>query len=203
MDAVKVVESEPESMPVYLTRGMIAYVSPEDHDRVSALKWQAHKGKRTWYARHVCRVPSTITDTTSSTSKFKSTYLHRFITGEEDPDVKIDHRDGNGLNNTRPNLRSSTGKENSRNTRKPTSGTTSQYKGVCWDEAQKRWRAQINVEGKKRCLGRYKDELPAALAYDRAALDAFGEFAQINFPDKSPDADIAPVSLTADPSIPF
>lgn len=152
---------------------MVAYVSPEDHERVVAKKWQAKRGKRTWYARHVWR----------EGKKLKGVYLHRFITGELDPSVPVDHRDSNGLNCTRGNLRSATGAQNTRNRRKPAIATTSVYKGVSWVTRRRRWCSQIKMNGKSKHLGHFDSERDAALAYDDAARAMHGAFALCNFPD--------------------
>ena len=50
-------------------------------------------------------------------------------------------------------------------------GPTSSFRGVCLDEKDGRWRAQIRVDGKKRRLGSFSTERAAALAYDRAARE--------------------------------
>ena len=39
------------------------------------------------------------------------------------------------------------------------------------------------MDGKNRSLGRFRDELAAAEAYDEAARELFGEYARLNFPD--------------------
>jgi hypothetical protein len=61
--------------------------------------------------------------------------------------------------------------------------TSSRFKGVTWDKRANKWLAQIVVKGQGRSLGRYLDETEAAHAYDRAAREAWGEFARLNFPD--------------------
>ena len=59
---------------------------------------------------------------------------------------------------------------------------TSAYRGVSWHTQTSRWKAQIKVAGKDVNLGRHKDELEAARAYDRAAICARGEKdAKLNF----------------------
>ena len=108
--------------------------------------------------------------------------------GVEDPTVKVDHRDGNTLDNRRENLRVATAAQNVRNARKKRSATTSRYKGVFFTRGRKGrslskpWQAQIRRGGKNRYLGCFETAEAAALAYDTAARETFGEFACLNFP---------------------
>jgi hypothetical protein len=95
----------------------------------------------------------------------------------------IDHRDGNGLNNTRRNLRRATDAQNCRDS--PQRRGASQFKGVTWVARNEKWRAVIAVCGKQTSLGYFEHEYDAARAYDAAALKHFGEFACINFPEAS------------------
>ena len=108
-------------------------------------------------------------------------YMHRLIAGAPQG-RKVDHHDRNGLDNRRRNLRVATSSENGAN-RIPDrrkAGTTSDFKGVYWDKARGRWGATIHVDGRTRALGRFKTELEAAAAYDRAADAAWGRFARLN-----------------------
>ena len=112
--------------------------------------------------------------------------------------IKIDHKDGNSLNNRVSNLRVASTLENNRNSIKTLRiNCTSQYKGVRKAEyfgVNKHtivWKASIsagplNNNGKRSeiYLGRYKTEIEAAIAYDNAACQYFGEFASINFPTR-------------------
>jgi len=101
--------------------------------------------------------------------------LHRIIMNPKDGFI-IDHIDHNGLNNKRENLRICTYSNNQAN-RKP-SNLTSKYKGVS-RAADKYttvlWRAQITKDGKCYNLGRFDNEIDAALAYDKKAIDLHGE----------------------------
>jgi hypothetical protein len=47
------------------------------------------------------------------------------------------------------------------------------------------------VDRKKIHLGRFDDEIEAAKAYDRKAIELFGEFAYLNFPDEAYAAAVA------------
>lgn len=103
--------------------------------------------------------------------------MHALITGWP----RVDHRDGNGLNNQRTNLRQATALQNMWNRRK-TAAAASRYKGVTWYRPTKRWTAAIRVGGRVRYLGYFRDEQAAARAYDTAAREVHGEFACLNFP---------------------
>lgn len=107
----------------------------------------------------------------------KTLKLHRFILGAKIGDI-VDHIDGNGLNNTRKNLRLVTASQNGANRRK-IKIKTSKYKGVHKRENGK-WRAAIRVNKKLINLGTFEYEIDAARAYNKAAISIFGDFACLN-----------------------
>jgi hypothetical protein len=94
----------------------------------------------------------------------------------------VDHKNHNGLDNRRNNLRICNDSENNRNGRKPRNGNTSQYKGVVLYERynKTKWRVQITVNNKVLHVGHYLTELEAALAYNEADIKYHGEFACLN-----------------------
>lgn len=100
--------------------------------------------------------------------------------------MMIDHKNGNGLDNRRSNLRFCTNAQNQHNQRKWGSRSgkplSSRYKGVSWHR-RGHWRAKIQAQGKRRYLGQFQSEEAAARAYDRAARELHGEFAVLNFSD--------------------
>jgi hypothetical protein len=153
-----------------LTQGFVALVDDADFDRVSAHKWSATKTKNTVYG---------IRKVKTSDGRTTSQLLHRFILGVSDPEIHVDHKDHNGLNCQRHNLRKCVRGENDGSRRK-TRGS-SQYKGVSWSKQKGRWRACIRIERTVH-LGYFKDEIQAALAYDVAARTRFGVMAYCNFP---------------------
>ena len=86
-----------------------------------------------------------------------------------------------GLDCRKSNLRICDNSQNHAN-RKAQANNTSGYKGVGWDLFNKKWVAQIMVNQKNKKIGRYDVKEDAARAYDKAAIEYFGEFARLNFP---------------------
>jgi hypothetical protein len=90
----------------------------------------------------------------------------------------VDHRDRNGLNNARINLRPSSRHQNLGNQQKRL-GCSSKFKGVSWSNHAGKWIAW--EPGRKgRFIGYFDSEKSAALAYNRAAVRLFGEFSLLN-----------------------
>lgn len=98
--------------------------------------------------------------------------------------AKVDHINGNRLDNRRSNLRIVTNQQNAWNRAKPVSGLSSRYKGVSYNKERGKWRAQMTVGGKKIYLGDFSDEESAALAYDTQARLIHQEFGSYNFPQE-------------------
>ena len=92
---------------------------------------------------------------------------------------KIDHRDGNKLNNRRNNLRICAQAENAMN-RKININNTSGYKGVYWNKPRRKWVALIGVNKKRIHLGMFSNKINAAKAYNDAAIKYHGEFSNLN-----------------------
>lgn len=105
--------------------------------------------------------------------------LSRFITNTTNPDIQVDHKNHNRLDNRRQNLRPCTPAQNSSNTCKP-STNTSGFKGVSWDKSRKKWAAYITFQLKRINLGRFDVLEEAVCAYNEAAIQYHGEFAYLN-----------------------
>lgn len=107
--------------------------------------------------------------------------MHEFIMGKAPKGFQWDHIDLNKNNNSRSNLRLATISQQHANVAKYRGKYSSQYKGVYWFSERGKWRARIKVMGRFISLGVFDSEEDAALAYDKAAKEHFGEFARTNF----------------------
>lgn len=107
--------------------------------------------------------------------------MHRAIMGITDPKILIDHKDGDGLNNQRSNLRPCNRSQNASNRHHPKNKKcTSSFFGVSWMAGFSKWRAYIVKDTKQKSLGLYRSEVDAAIAYNKAAIELHGEFAKQN-----------------------
>jgi hypothetical protein len=102
--------------------------------------------------------------------------LHRFLT-DAAPGVSVDHRDGNGLNNQRENLREASRSENLGNRQRNRNNQTG-LKGIYLDKKSGLYRAEIQVRGERKHLGRFDSPEAAHRAYCLAARELFGKFAR-------------------------
>lgn len=153
-------------MFIKLTQGKVAILDRRDYLRFRQYPWIAVNLHGHWYAAL----------TTKSNRKL---YMHRVIMGVMNPDIEIDHINGNTLDNRRSNLRIASKSQNQRN-RYAVAGIIP-YKGVRQKD-KGRWYASIKVNGKSIWLGSFDHPVKAAHAYDRAARKYFGSFARLNFP---------------------
>lgn len=155
-----------------LTKGFFAAVDEADFKRVNAFKWQAKIKK----SGHVYAVRNEyLLGTGRKSIKMAFIAMHRFILDAKLGEL-VDHRSGNGLQNTRPNIRRCTQSQNMMNRRASRTG----YRGIT--KVKNRFRAFICVDGLRIRLGYFLTEIEAAQAYDSAARRYHGAFACLNFP---------------------
>jgi hypothetical protein len=147
---------------------MSARVDDDDFVWLSQWKWQAMLSDGKWYAKRG----------TQKNYIKKTLLMHRVILGAPDG-LFVDHKDHDGLNNQKHNIRTCTPRQNSVHMRPKPHG--SQFKGVTWHKRNARWQAQIRADGKRIYLGQFDSGVMAAQAYDAAAKKYHGEFALTNF----------------------
>jgi hypothetical protein len=158
---------------IQLTKGYIARVDDSDFDWLSQWRWYAD-------VKSACRVYARRDGWDRNTKRNVKIYMHRAVVSAP-VGVSVDHIDHDGLNNSKSNLRLATGSQNNANARY-TAGSSG-FRGVTQrvGKTSTRYIAQIQVDRTVRYLGIFGAIEDAARAYDAAALDAFGEFAVLNF----------------------
>lgn len=152
-----------------LTQGKFAIIDAEDYEELSKYKWYAMKTSDVDY----------MAVRNSHGPKRRLILMHRQVMNTP-KGMDTDHRNHNRLDNRKSNLRICTTTQNLQNGSSQ-KGSTSQYKGVSWYKRDKKWRADIQVNGKKIFLGYFDNETEAAHAYDEAAVRYFDGFAKTNF----------------------
>ncbi len=159
---------------IELTQGKIAMVDDEDFPWLNRFSWYAKRDKNTWYAVSESRLGS----------KRRQLHMHRLLVFGS---PEVDHKNLNGLDNTKENLRHASRNENLRNQLKCTRKCASRFKGLYWSHYRSRWIVRICYGANKRriYIGSFTDEKAAARAYDAAALEYFKEFARPNFQQPS------------------
>jgi hypothetical protein len=154
---------------IKLSQGKVAIVDDADYAELSQHKW--YYGCRGYAVRNV------ILDDGKRTSQT----MHSEILGETDG-LMTDHINGNRTDNRRCNLRLATSSQNNSN-RAPRAGCVSEYKGVRWDNVQKKWYVKIAINRQIKHIGYFRDEKKAAIAYNEAAKQYHGEYAWLNVID--------------------
>lgn len=137
----------------------VAIIDVEDYPKVSKEKWHLSDG----YVKDTNHRP-----------------LHGIILNiPNKKNIEIDHINHDGLDNRKSNLRICTHQQNTFN-KKLCSTNTSGYKGVTFHKGHGKWTAKIGVNGERKYLGCFDNKYDAAVAYDKKAIELFGEFAATN-----------------------
>jgi hypothetical protein len=154
-----------------LKSGHVVFVDDEDAYLLNHLPWRAMPVDSLFYVTATMQflIP---------TREHYTVLLHRLILDAPDG-MDVDHKNHNGLDNRRANLRVCTRQQNLANCR-PGRNNTSGYKGVSWSKQHRKWASYITVDYKKRHLGLFMEKRDAATAYNSAAFEAWGEFAYLN-----------------------
>jgi len=155
-----------------LGEGEFTLVSPCDYYWLNNFNWCIVGCDERMYAARVLRK--------TEFGWLRTVYLHRVIMNAP-KGLLVDHRNNNGLDNRRENLRLATHSQNMINRPKTKSKTTSRFVGVYFQKNRGKWAARINYQKNQIWLGRFDNEIDAAKAYDAAAKKYHGEFARLNF----------------------
>jgi hypothetical protein len=169
---------------ITLTQGKFALIDDEDFERVNQYKWYVNGNRASRTIQIGYKDPTKPKN--SSNQKKTHIMMHRFILNVS-KNQEIDHKDGNGFNNQKSNLRACTSSQNKFNRKKRVSSI---YKGIEYVLSykhgkkyarEKPWMARTQMNGKRFFIGYYHTPIEAAKAYDLKARELFGEFAKTNF----------------------
>jgi hypothetical protein len=160
-----------------LTKGKVALVDDDDYSHLATIKWFSMKHKmnngESFYA--LASLPGI-----GKNVRQRRVKLHRYILGINDPKVQVDHKNGDTLDCRKMNLRIATHAQNQQN-KKKSPGKQSQFKGVRRSISKRNpWRAYIKPNSKLINLGQFPTEREAAIAYNVAAVNFYGEYARLN-----------------------
>lgn len=168
MSTIRPIRIEGDLAYISLTRGYEAVIDAADVSLVEGHNWSAAIDSVIVYAVRGFRKDG---------EQFRIR-LHQQIIGVKKGQV-IDHKDGDGLNNRRSNLRHVTRNQNSFNQKTP-KNNTSGYKGVSFNKKRGKWVSSIGVSWKKRQLGYYATAEDANAAYCKASAEFHGEFRRVS-----------------------
>lgn len=150
-----------------MTHGYEALVDDEDYDYLNQFKWRAHGRK------HGCKYATAMMWDSNIKKSFHIS-MHRFLLkplGSE----KLDHINGNGLDNRRCNLRVLNNAQNCRSFKRKSllrnNECSSKYRGVYWKKSEKKWCSQIVFNYKRFTVGYFKTEQEAAIAWNKKAIE--------------------------------
>lgn len=161
---------------IKLTQGFTAKVSPEDID-LTLYDWHAHVDNKNGdcYAAYVDYSFGVRTRYWLHREVMEKVLGRNLRKGEI-----VDHINHDKLDCRRENLRLSDASRNQANIKKIHSGK--KYKGVYKVSRKKnaKWKAVVIKDGKPHYLGTFDSEKEAAKAYNKKALELFGDYAYLN-----------------------
>lgn len=143
-------------------------IDSEDWDKVRVHRWVLLQSKtiKGFYVR-------------SANSRIGGILLHRLILGLNNPEILVDHINHNTFDNRKYNLRECSPSKNLQNRGKQRNNTSG-FKGVSWHVVKKRWISYIGFNNKKIYIGLFEDKILAAEAYNKKAVELFGDYAILN-----------------------
>jgi len=153
------------SKNIVLHNGEVTKVDDEDYEYLNQWKW-GFEGRYVYRREY-------------KEGKYKKIYLHRFLMNTP-KGLDTDHINGDKMDNRRSNLRIATRSQNNMNQKPQTRVTSSKYKGVWIDKRNGKWVAAIKIDRKAKHLGTFATEQDAAIAYNLAAQELFGDYARTN-----------------------
>lgn len=169
-------------------------INTSDYPTVAAFRWcVAHQnGRRTFYAFTnlpfvedmsapillvVARNPKAfIRKLRHKGERRTNLKMHVLLHPPSSRGLEMDHKNFNGLDNRRENLREVSEPQQAGHRRKP-SNNSSGYRGVQWDMSARKFRARIMIKGKYINLGFFDDPKVASRAYEKASKKYRGIFA--------------------------
>lgn len=146
-----------------LTQNQHTIISPLDLGKVDGSNWHASK-QNTKYKSVYNAAKMKYFGIKNGKKIRKVLRMHRIILNAP-KELQVDHINGLALDNCRSNLRLVTNRQNSHNRHHE---RTSKYPGVNWHKPNKKWKASIWINGKKKHLGYFKMEEEASRAYQKA-----------------------------------
>ena len=166
------IKIEGEIAYVPLSRGYVAIIDAADVPLVDGVNWTAAVHNRLVYAHRNATLPD---------GKRRYVAMHRVILG--DSELHVDHRDGDGLNNRRSNLRWATRFENMSNRVKQVNNSTG-FPGVTFHKRDKKFMARVTANGKTHSAGYFDCPKEAYAARCDLAKRLHGEFARFDAQSK-------------------
>ena len=162
----------PNTRWIRLTKGQWALVDDFNYEWLNSFTWYALMSKTAGELVYYAVRKQTIN------GKKETIYLHKFICGDINNKMDVDHKDRNSLNDTINNLRECTRTQNCMNTR--CKREAKKLKGVFFRKDRNKHCARIGVCGKMENLGFSKCKNKCAYMYNKRAKELHGEFAYLN-----------------------
>lgn len=132
----------------------------------------------TWYAKlnkSIGKYYAYTSPYCPDTKRCKPMFLHQFIMKADGKTV--DHKNNNGLDNRKSNLRVVPDGNNSTNRRGRNKNNSSGYRNVSWSKSYKKWIVQMQINKKNVVLGKFDDVHEAGTFAEEMRKKYYGEFA--------------------------